>query len=405
MKKIASFAAISVLASAPAFAQTSSLQIYGVLDAGIEVNNTGVPGNGNNVLLNTGNLAASRLGFRGTEDLGGGLKALFNLDYWKFERDGNEEPKAGTASVSLPAGANPIFRDAFTADPAPIVVGDTLYVHVGHDEARDGEMFTMHEWLCYSTKDMTNWQAHGPVMRATDFKWARGDAWASQVVEKNGKFYFYTTVTHDQTSPGRAIGVAVADSPLGPFKDARGTALVTDATTPSNKPWNDIDPTVFIDDDGTAYMAWGNPYPYFVKLKPNMIELDGEIQKLDLPNYTEGPWLHKRGNMYYLTYAAFAHQGTSEKICYATAPKITGPWTYRGILTGFAKNSFTIHPGIVEFKGQSYLFYHNATLTLNGQGGALGRRSVCVEYLQYNPDGTMQPVNQTVAGVSVPAAN
>jgi arabinoxylan arabinofuranohydrolase len=302
------------------------------------------------------------------------------------------------------AGANPIFRDAFTADPAPIVVGDTLYVHVGHDEAKGGEMFTMHEWLCYSTKDMTNWQVHGSVMRAKDFKWARGDAWASQVVEKNGKFYFYTTVTHDQTKPGRAIGVAVADSPTGPFKDARGSALVTDKTTPSDKPWNDIDPTVFIDDDGTAYMAWGNPYPYFVKLKPNLIELDGEIQKLDLPNYTEGPWLHKHGNLYYLTYAAFAHQGTSEKICYATAPKITGPWTYQGILTGFAKNSYTIHPGIVEFKGQSYLFYHNATLKLNGQGGALGRRSVCVEYLHYNPDGTIQPIVQTVEGVSVPAA-
>jgi beta-xylosidase len=299
-------------------------------------------------------------------------------------------------------GENPILRDAFTADPAPLVVGDTLYLYVGHDEAKGKEMFTMKEWLCYSTKDMKNWTAHGPIMKPTDFKWAVRDAWASQVVAKDGKFYFYTTVQHGPPHVGKAIGVAVSDSPTGPFKDARGTALVTDDTTPSDKPWNDIDPTVFIDDDGTAYMAWGNPYLYFARLKSNMIEIDGEIKKIDLPNYTEGPWLHKRGDMYYLTYAAFAHQGQWEKICYATAPKITGPWTYQGILTDQAKNSYTIHPGIVQFKDQWYLFYHNATLTLNGETGALGRRSVCVEYLYYNPDGTIQTITQTIDGVSVP---
>jgi hypothetical protein len=91
-----------------------------------------------------------------------------------------------------------------------------------------------------------------------------------------------------------------------------------------------------------------------------------------------------------------------EMICYATAKKISGPWTYQGILTGNAKNSYTIHPGVVEFKGQDYLFYHNATLMLNGQGGALGRRSVCAEYLFYNPDATIKPIRQTVEGVSVP---
>jgi alpha-N-arabinofuranosidase len=300
---------------------------------------------------------------------------------------------------------NPLFRDAFTADPAPLVVGDTLYVYVGHDEAHGDQMFNITEWLCYSTQDMETWTAHGPIMKPTDFKWAVGDAWASQVVEKEGKFYFYTTVQHGPPHVGKAIGVAVSDSPTGPFVDARGTALVTDGTTPSDKPWDDIDPTVLIDEDGTAYMAWGNPYLYFARLKPNMIEIDGEIERIDLPNYTEGPWLHKRGDTYYLTYAAFAHQGMWEKICYATAPKITGPWTYQGILTDQTKNSYTIHPGIVEFKDQWYLFYHNADLTLNGEAGGLGRRSVCVEYLHYNDDGTMQPVKQTKEGVSItPAA-
>ncbi|RYX86131.1 hypothetical protein EON83_02615 [bacterium] len=303
------------------------------------------------------------------------------------------------AAPVLP-GENPIIRDAFTADPAALVDGDTVYLYVGHDEAKGDEMFTMREWLYYSSKDMKNWKAHGPIMRATDFKWAVGDAWAAQVVKKGGKYYFYTTVQHDATKGGKAIGVAVSDSPTGPFKDARGSALITDDMTPSDKPWNDIDPTVFVDDDGTPWLAWGNPYLYLVKLKPNMLELDGAIQKIDLPNYTEGPWLHKRGNLYYLTYAAFAHQGTAEKICYATAPTMAGPWTYQGILTGFAQNSYTIHPAIIDFKGQSYLFYHNATLTLGGESGAIGRRSVCAEYLYYNADGTIKPIVQTTEGVS-----
>lgn len=306
-------------------------------------------------------------------------------------------------AVQFKLEGNPIFRDAFTADPAPLVVGDTLYVYVGHDEAKGDQLFNITEWLCYSTRDMQTWTAHGSVLKPTDFKWAVGDAWASQVIEKDGKFYFYTTVQHGRPHVGKAIGVAVSDSPTGPFVDARGSALVFDSMTPSGKPWDDIDPTVLIDDDGTAYMAWGNPYLYFVKLKPNLIEIDGAIETIDLPYYTEGPWFHKRGDIYYLTYPAFAHQGRAEKICYATAPAITGPWTYRGVLTGSARNSYTIHPGIVEFKGQWYFFYHNATLTLNGLGGATGRRSVCVEYLYYNPDGTLQPITQTREGISVPA--
>jgi len=296
---------------------------------------------------------------------------------------------------------NPIFRDAFTADPAPLVVGDTLYVYVGHDEAKEGQTYNITEWLCYSTKDMKNWTAHGSVLKPTDFKWAVADAWASQVVEKDGKFYYYTTVQHGPPHVGKAVGVAVADSPTGPFIDARGTALVIDANTPG-RGWNDIDPTVLIDDDGTPWMSWGNGNCFLAKLKPNMIEIDGEIQQLRLERYIEGPWLHKRGDMYYLTYAGFS--GGSENIRYATAPKMSDPWTSRGELTGNAKNSFTIHPGIVEFKNHWYLFYHNATLTLNGERGATGRRSVCVEYLFYNPDGTMKAVTQTTEGITVPAA-
>lgn len=131
-----------------------------------------------------------------------------------------------------------------------------------------------------------------------------------------------------------------------------------------------------------------------------MTELDGEIQILELPHYVEGPWLHKRGNLYYLTYASMGKG--REMIHYATAESIGGTWTYRGALTGMAENSFTIHPGIIEFKGQWYLFYHNASLVIGNQAGATGRRSVCADYLYYLPDGSMAYVEQTKAGLTQP---
>lgn len=297
--------------------------------------------------------------------------------------------------------ANPIVRDKFTADPAPLVYDGRLYLYVGHDEfyegqdsASGGKEFNITEWLCYSTDDMKNWTDHGAVLSPADFKWAVGEAWASQVVEKDGKFYYYTTVQGGEPYVGKAVGVAVGDSPAGPFVDAIGKPLVSDDMTDNGKRgwWNDIDPTVLIDGD-EAWLCWGNGTCFLAKLKPNMIELDGDIKVVDVPNYVEGPWLHKRNGIYYLTYASFGNG--SETISYATAPSMEGPWTPQGELTGNAENSFTIHPGIVEFKGQPYLFYHNATLELDGHKGAIGRRSVCVDSLSYNEDGTMNHVTQT----------
>ncbi|MBB1061181.1 glycoside hydrolase family 43 protein [Marilutibacter spongiae] len=311
---------------------------------------------------------------------------------------------SAVARDSVAPRSNPLFRDRFTADPAPLVVGDRLYLYVGHDEAQRDEMFNMREWLVYSTTDMATWVDHGPIMKATDFAWAKGDAWASQAIAKDGRFWFYAAVEHDDTQPGKAIAVAVSDSPTGPFVDAKGSALVTNAMTPrGTHSWEDIDPTVFTDEDGTTWIAWGNRQCYIARLKPNMIEIDGDITEITPPHFEEGPWLHKRGTLYYLTYASLDRSThRDEKVSYATAPSLQGPWTYRGELTGSGKYSFTIHPGIVEFKGHWYLFLHNAALTIGDQNGAIGRRAVTVEHLQYNPDGSMKPVLQTEAGISVP---
>ena len=307
----------------------------------------------------------------------------------------------GEAMPHVP-GMNPLFSDSFTADPAATVVGNTVYLYVGQDAASVGGWFNMPAWLCYSTTDMKNWKAHGPVLAAKDFSQAAPEAsWAAQVIEKDGNFYDYVTLDGKN---GHVITVAVADNPLGPFKEALpGKPLVTDnMTTDSHRTNSDIDPTVFIDNDGTPWMAWGNGDCYMVKLKQNMVETDGPITKVPFRNYSEGPWLFKRGNLYYMVYAADAPGVQAEQIAYSTAKKITGPWTYGGLLTGSAKYGFTIHPSVIEFKNQWYFIYHDGSYTLNGTPGGDCRRQVCMEYLYFNPDGSIKPITLTSEGISVP---
>lgn len=316
---------------------------------------------------------------------------------------GIDEVRISGEALPRVAGQNPLFTDKFTADPAALVVGNTVYVYVGHDAASVGGWFNMPEWLCYSSTDMKNWTAHGPVLAPKDFSNANSNAaWAAQVVEKDGKYYFYVTLDRKE---GHFITVAVGDSPTGPFKEALpGKPLVTDMmTTDSSRPNSDIDPTVFIDDDGTPWLAWGNGDCYMVKLKQNMVETEGPITKVPFRNYSEGPWLFKRGNLYYNIYAADTPGVQAEQMCYSTAEKITGPWTYRGFLTGPAKHGFTIHPAVIEFKNQWYFFYHDGSNTLNGEPGGDTRRMVCVEYLYFNSDGTIKPIKLTSEGISIPS--
>ena len=300
--------------------------------------------------------------------------------------------------------ANPIITDVFTADPAAIVHGDTVYLYTGHDEAKPNQHYTMRDWLCFSSKDMKTWTPHGPLLSVKDFAWAKSDAYAAHVAEKDGKFYWFVSIEHNDSKRGKAIGVAVADSPTGPFKDARGSALVTADMTPKGKhSWEDIDPAIFIDADGTPYLFWGNRHCYYAKLKPNMIELDGPIVEItDLERFTEAPWIHKHRDTYYLTYAS----GFPEKISYATAPSITGPWTSRGLLAEGAFNSNTIHQSIIEFKDQWYFIYHDGSIQHDNPlgGGGSYRRSVCIDYLHHNPDGSLKRVVMTTEGTDLPPA-
>ena len=290
---------------------------------------------------------------------------------------------------------NPMAQTVFTSDPAPMVYNDILYVYTGHD-ADGASYFEMPDWQLFSTTDMQNWENHGTVLSATDFSWAdAGTAWASQCVERNGKFYYYVTVTN---SGGRCIAVAVGDSPAGPFKDALGKPL-------AGPNWDYIDPTVFIDKDEQAYLFWGNPSLYYVKLNDDMISYSGNIVKTDMTQdqfgrgaegktlYTEGPWFYKRGELYYMVFAA---SGIPETIAYSTSSNPTGPWQFRSNIMGNSEQggAFTNHPGIIDYKGKSYFFYHNARLP----GGGGFQRSVAVEEFEYNPDGTFPTIRMSNEG-------
>ncbi|MFA9388557.1 MAG: glycoside hydrolase family 43 protein [Prolixibacteraceae bacterium] len=295
-------------------------------------------------------------------------------------------------SIEIKEG-NPLFKDVYTADPAALVHNGKVYLYAGHDECPDREnRYVMNEWLIYSSEDMVNWIKHEPFSTKA-FEWAKGAAWASQVIEKDGKFWWYVTVEHGSIH-GKSIGVAVSDSPLGPFKDARGSAIITnDMTTDVKISWDDIDPTVFQDADGQVYLFWGNTQCYYVKMKDNMIDFDGEIQKVEgLPHFTEAPWIHKREGWYYLSYA----YQFPEKTAYAMSKSIEGPWEFKGILNEVAGNSNTNHQAIIEFKGKDYFIYHTGGLQPHGSSF---RRSVCIDYLYYNPDGTMKRVVMTTEGI------
>lgn len=298
----------------------------------------------------------------------------------------------------LSVAQNPIITDMFTADPAPIVFNDTLFLYTGHDTASVAATnYKMPDWHVFSTTDMVTWKAYGVCLSPHTFSWATGDAYAAQCIERNGKFYWYVSTFHksdENSKGGAAIGVAVSNRPTGPFKDAIGKALiVNEMTTDKKHAWDDIDPTVFIDDYGQAYMFWGNGSCKWVKLKENMIELDSPINTLSLKNYIEGPWVYKRRDLYYLVYASAGTKPEMIEYCTATSPE--GPWNYQGIIQENVPNSFTTHPGIIDYKGKSYFFYHNGSLPTGGSY----RRSVCVDYMHYNEDGTIQKIVQTKEGV------
>lgn len=307
---------------------------------------------------------------------------------------------------------NPIIQTNYTADPAPMVYDGTVYLYTSHDEdSIVNNFFTMYDWRCYSSTDMVNWIDHGAVASLKSFDWYKktNGAWAPQCIERNGKFYLYVPIH------GEGISVLVSDSPTGLFVDPIGKRLLD-----SDHIWQDIDPTVLVDDDGQAYLYWGNPGLWYVKLNDDMISYDRNIGQNGIVSvgmtaeafgskegrdgrpgttYTEGPWFYKHNNLYYMVYAA---GGIPEYIAYSTAPSAEGPWTYRGFIMERAPHlAFTNHSGIIDFKGNSYFFYHSQALA----GGGGFKRSTCFEQFEYNSDGSIPIIQPTKEGVTESVAN
>ncbi|MDO3384031.1 family 43 glycosylhydrolase [Gilvimarinus algae] len=304
---------------------------------------------------------------------------------------------------------NPIIKERFSADPAAIVHDGKVYLYVGHDQAApDGDFFVLREWNIYSSTDLENWTLEGAVPRKI-FEWAEADsAWAAQAVEHDGRFYWYTTVRMPVPPSGEGLGgytlgVAVSDHPVIGWKDALGKPLLDpNETEPAphmlehQHSWDDIDPTVFIDHDGQAYLYWGNSHLYYAKLAEDMISFDGEIHRVEIANmpgtFTEAPWLHEKNGRYYLTFA----MNYPEELAYAMSHSPKGPWEFKGKLMETLEDSGTSHQAILEYQGGDYFVYHTAALPTGGNF----RRSVSMEALVYNADGTIQPITPTASGIT-----
>jgi hypothetical protein len=248
---------------------------------------------------------------------------------------------------------------------------------------------------------MANWTYRAMILPTSSVSWSSGDANAGQCIARNGKFYFYYPTGYKSESGACAIGVAVATSPYGPFTDIGQPLVKASVMTGCNAThsWRGLDPTVYIDDDGQAYMYWGNNVCYWVKLNADMISYSGSVTCIAQndsaafgPDYEEAPWIYKRSGKWYLLYAS----SIPENIGYTMSTSPTGPWTYKSIISKAPSNQNGNHPGYIEYKGNPYLFSFKDK---NGLPNATNyRRSICVEKFTYNADGTIPSVTFSTAG-------
>jgi hypothetical protein len=296
---------------------------------------------------------------------------------------------------------NPIIRHIFSADPSAHVFKDRIYVYPSHDiPAPEGknlrkDWFCMEDYHVFSSDNLSEWIDHGIILTQYKVPWVDTTSfsmWAPDCVEHNGKYFFYFPAISkeiDSLSGNKKfrIGVAVSNNPEGPF-------------TPLAKPIQGvegIDPCVFIDEDGQAYLYWSLQNIYVAKLKDNMTELASSpviISNLPQNGLKEGPWVFKHNNIYYLTFPHVANK--IERLEYATGSNPMGPFKMTGIIMDESPmNCWTNHHSILQYKGQWYLFYHQNALSPWFDKN----RSICVDSLFFNSDGTIQKVKPTLRGV------
>ena len=294
---------------------------------------------------------------------------------------------------------NPIVTDIFTADPTARVFNNTLYVYPSHDvpncpQTKENNGFCMPDYFMYSTNDLVNYKNEGLVLSHNSVPWVRPNSygmWAPDCIEKNGKYYFYFPGIPRDRSAFRKLGVAVADSPTGPFRPERNYI---------QGPISGIDPGIFNDTNGRSYMYYaqgGNIK--VVELKANMKEVQGGVTTFNNfpPGYKEGPFVFKRQGTYYLTFPHIV-QGRGYEIVYATSRNPRGPFQYKGTIMPNIANG-TNHHSIVQYKGKWYMFYHNWTLS-----GKNKQRSMRADEIFFNGDGSIRQKRATNRGIGVPKA-
>ena len=306
---------------------------------------------------------------------------------------------------------NPVIRDQFSADPTARVFNNKVYLYPSHDimppAGQRQDWFCMEDYHVFSSENLTDWTDHGMIVTQNKVPWVRPNSysmWAPDCVYRNGKYYFYfPSAPAEGKGFGFGIGVAIADNPEGPF-------------IPEPEPIkgiSGIDPCVLQASDGNAYIFWGAGR--CAKLKPNMKELadDTPTEKVKfgerefemkgvnclkgLPSrQAEGPFAFEYNGNYYLTYP-YVRENT-EVLGYAMSKNPMGPYEYKGLLMAeHANGCWTNHHSIVNYKGQWYLFYHHNDFSPRDDK----RRSVCIEKLYFNPDGTIQEVKPTMRGVGI----
>ncbi|WP_141502506.1 family 43 glycosylhydrolase [Paenibacillus luteus] len=299
---------------------------------------------------------------------------------------------SSSSAADTPAmSGNPIFTSIFTADPSAHVWNDgRIYVYASHDIFPSRGSDLMDKYHVFSSDNMVDWVDEGEILSSDDVPWGRpegGFMWAPDAAYKDGTYYFYFPHPSDTNwNNSWKIGVATSDKPAADF-----TVQGYIEGLPGS---NLIDPSVFRDDDGTYYLyAGGGGTSYGVKLGSDMMSLDGPIKQFtELQDFHEATWVFKRGSLYYLMYSD--NNPGANRMRYATSSSPLGPWVNRGVILDPVKNSETSHGSIVEYKGNWYMFYHNGEISSNGT-----LRSVCVDKLNFNSDGTIQKVVQTTGGV------
>jgi len=296
---------------------------------------------------------------------------------------------------------NPIIRDQFTADPTARVFNGRVYVFPSHDiPAKPGRgrvgWFCMEDYHVFSSSNLTDWTDHGVIVSQNKVNWvdsASFSMWAPDCIEKNGKYYFYFPANMKAGSGrGSSIGVAIADNPTGPY-------------TPQPEPIKNvrgIDPNLFFDKDGQVYMYWAMGNISVSKLKDNMLELASEPQVIgELPRQglKEGPFLFERNGIYYMTYPHV--QNKIERLEYAMGDNPLGPFKVTGVIMDESPTGcWTNHHSIIEFNNQWYLFYHHNDLSPKFDKN----RSIRVDSLFFNEDGTIRKVIPTLRGVGLTEA-